>query len=424
MSKRRILTTITLIMAILSVFVFSGCTIRGMSAYEIAVRNGFIGTEAEWLHSLKGSDGSDITVEDLFEQYLQQNPDATYDSFLTEYLTFEYTPTATAAAKALRSSVRITAGFQKASDNQQYSSGGSGVIYNIDNDGTAYILTNYHVIYDSSARGNGISTAISVFLYGKDSTYQVNATFLSGSEDNKILKNSDIALLKTTSPLPSGYQAAEIADSNNISVGQPVIVAGNPAGMGIAVTSGIISVDSEHITMSPLDFTEINLRVIRIDAAVNRGNSGGGLFDSQGRLIGIVNAKIIDESIENIGYAIPSNIAAGIAYNMLNNGGSKKVLGITTVADSSSMVYNSQTGGASIKEDIVIYSITSGSLAAMSGLKVGDILLSASLDNGGSWLPLNRNFYLSDYLYYAKDNDKLLLKLSRGGTEREVSIQF
>ena len=64
--------------------------------------------------------------------------------------------------------------------------------------------------------------------------------------------------------------------------------------------------------------TEVSFRVMRVDAPVNSGNSGGGLFDGQGKLIGIVNAKIVDEGVENIGYAIPSNVAVSIANNIID----------------------------------------------------------------------------------------------------------
>lgn len=137
--------------------------------------------------------------------------------------------------------------------------------------------------------------------------------------DNEVLKNSDA-------------KEVEIANSNEINVGDKAIAIGNSEALGISATSGIVSVDSEYITMLSLDEKAyVDHRVIRIDTAVNGGNSGGGLFNSNGQLIGIVNAKITDDSIENIAFAIPSNVAISIAQNILNNNGyfMRLILGVT-----------------------------------------------------------------------------------------------
>ena len=100
--------------------------------------------------------------------------------------------------------------------------------------------------------------------------------------------------------------AVSFGDSDNVAVGQTAIAIGNPEAEGISVSSGIISVTSEDITMTAVDESStVTMRVIRTDTAINSGNSGGGLFDTQGKLIGIVNAKMKTEKAENIAYAIP-----------------------------------------------------------------------------------------------------------------------
>ena len=112
------------------------------------------------------------------------------------------------------------------------------------------------------------------------------------------------------------------------------------------------------------------IRVVRIDAPVNGGNSGGGLFDVNGNLIGIVNAKLVDEEVENIGYAIPSDIAIGIADNIIKNcNGTDKLnvqkatLGITLKTIYTKSVYDTGTLKANIIETVAIDSITANSLA-------------------------------------------------------------
>lgn len=81
-----------------------------------------------------------------------------------------------------------------------------------------------------------------------------------------------------------------------MTVGDSVIAIGNPNAGGIAVTQGILSMESEYITMTAADnVSTVQIRVMRVDAAINGGNSGGGLFNDSGELIGIVNAKVVSE---------------------------------------------------------------------------------------------------------------------------------
>ena len=183
-----------------------------------------------------------------------------------------------AASKAVLSSVSIIT----------TSAAGSGVIYEIDKErGEAYIITNYHVVYEQGSK-TGIASAIKVFLYGMEATeYGIDATYVGGS------MNYDIALLHvkgSTVLMESCARAADVADSDKVSILDTAIAIGNPEGNGISATVGYVNVDSENILVS-FQGTNVQLRVMRTDAAVNSGNSGGGLFNDKGELIGIVNAK-------------------------------------------------------------------------------------------------------------------------------------
>ena len=277
---------------------------------------------------------------------------------------------------------------------QTYYSSGSGVIYNVDKDGNAYVLTNYHVVYDAdSDTDNHISEKIYIYLYGlENESYAIEAKYVGGSP------NYDIAVLKVTENeiIKNGFNAgtvaaAELADSNNITPGNTAIAIGNPTSSselgGISATNGVVSVDSEYITMTAADErSEVTYRLIRIDTPVNAGNSGGGLYNAEGKLIGIVNAKISTSSIENIGYAIPSNVVRAVADNIIyysQNGSYSNVmrciLGITVTTDEMSTYYDTQKGILQKLESVIIAEITNGGLAD-GKLQANDVIKSIKIN--------------------------------------------
>lgn len=320
-----------------------------------------------------------------------------------------------ATAKGLRSSVSVTCRFTAKRGNSSYGSAGSGIIYRLNkNAGTAYILTNYHVVYDAdSSASDGISPKITVYLYGSEySGLGYTATYVGGSMtyDIAVLRIEDEALSEADAAM-----AVTVGNSGSVTVGEQAIAIGNPEGEGIAASAGVVSVDSEKITMTGADNqTSVTMRLMRIDTAVNSGNSGGGLFNNRGEWIGIVNAKIIDESVENIAYAIPSNIAAGVADNIIDhNSGSVRLatLGIETVLSDSRAVYDAQTGKVSILETITVNNVTEGGLAD-GKLEKDDVFVSASLH--GETLDLTRQHDLPDLLLTARVGDTLTLTMLRG----------
>lgn len=189
---------------------------------------------------------------------------------------------------------------------QILSGAGSGVI--ISEDG--YILTCAHVV----------SGADSITVATSDGT-EYDAT-LTG-----IYEEGDIAVLKIEA---TGLQAAVMGDSSTVQLGETVYAVGNPGGtLGGTITDGIISAVDRTINVS-LDETSnsgwgnssrvISLDVLQTSAAVSPGNSGGGLFNSRGELIGIVNAKSSGESQEGLGFAIPVNKAWEIGESLINTG--------------------------------------------------------------------------------------------------------
>ena len=342
-----------------------------------------------------------------------------------------------AASKTLMSAVSVYANFEvtstgfpgsfPSSGTTKKTMAGSGVIYKLDKDrGDAYIITNYHVIYyNNSSTKNNVSDDITVFLYGQEyQKYAIAATYIGGSQ------NYDIAVLKVTGSSvlkASQARAADIADSDAVSVLETAIAVGNPEAEGLSVTVGHVNVDSENITMTSVDETkQLSMRVMRVDAAVNEGNSGGGLYNNSGELIGIVNAKINTSSVENIAYAIPSNIATAIADNIIYycDGTEKEsvyrcILGITVTASESRAVYNTEDGTVHIVESVIVSDVTGGGLAD-GKLQKEDVLKSVTIE--GKTYEISRTFHVVDRMLTARVGDTVTFTVLRGGEEVSVTM--
>ena len=195
---------------------------------------------------------------------------------------------------------------------------GSGVI--ISEDG--YIVTNNHVVSDTD-NGNTLADKIVVRLRNGE---EYSARLVGRDAD------ADIAVIKIEA---TGLSASVWGDSDALDVGERIVVVGNPLGkLGGTVTTGIISASDREITV---DNTKMNL--IQTDAAVNPGNSGGGMFNMSGELVGIVNAKSSGTGIEGLGFAIPGNDAKSVVEQLLQYGyvRGRVYIGVT--------FYEASTGG-------------------------------------------------------------------------------
>lgn len=247
------------------------------------------------------------------------------------------------------------------------SGAGSGVI--ISEDG--YILTCAHVI--SGANSITVTTA--------DET-EFTASVAGSYEDG------DIAVLKIEA---EGLQAAILGDSDNIQLAETVYAVGNPGGtLSGSITDGIISATARTISISienndgpyglGVNTRTVSLNVLQTNAAVSPGNSGGGLFNANGELIGIVNAKSSGENQEGLGFAIPINTAQEIAVSLINEGsysapsagnnGNGAALEITVVEISPAVAHmNNRESG------VYVQSVKEGG-ASDGKLKVNDRLIS------------------------------------------------
>lgn len=304
---------------------------------------------------------------------------------------------------------------------------GSGVIYSLDKEnGDAYIITNYHVVYHSySAASNKISDRIKLYLYGMEyDKYAIPATYVGGSMayDLAVLKVEGSDILKMSNAL-----AAEFADSDDVAILETAIIVGNPNGM--SATAGYINIDSEYITMLGTDnVTAVEMRVMRTSAPVNSGNSGGGLYNAKGELLGIVNAKKVADGTDNIGYAIPSNIAKYVTENIIDNCDGtdnesvyKCALNINVGVAASRAEYNEQTAEIKKIETVVISAVGQG--GAMSGkLYVGDVVTSLSV--GAREYEITRSFQVIDLLLTARVGDTVTFSIIRNGESLSVAVEI
>ena len=234
--------------------------------------------------------------------------------------------------------------------NQVESGAGSGVI--ISSDG--YILTCAHVV-------DGAST-ITVTIGDKDYT----ATLVG--EDT----TSDIAVIKIDA---DGLTPATMGNSDSLKVGQSVMAVGNPLGeLGGTVTGGMISALNRSVTIQ--GSSSVNtMSLIQMDASVSPGNSGGGLFNMNGELVGIVNAKSSSSDAEGLGFAIPINDAIKVAQELLENGyvTGRPYLGITYLAVTDAQTA-SQLGVNAY--GVYVVEVVKGGPAEKAGLQAGDRIVS------------------------------------------------
>lgn len=261
---------------------------------------------------------------------------------------------------------------------------GSGVIISPD----GYIVTNHHVV--SSAQ------SLEVTL-NNNQTY---AAQMVGSDPN-----SDIALLKIEPGEPLPY--LPFGDSDQTQIGEWVLAVGNPFNLTSTVTAGIISAKARDLGK--------NQSFIQTDAAVNPGNSGGALVNTQGHLIGI-NTAISSVTGAYVGYsfAVPANIAKKVVEDIMEFGAVQTgILGIQTIT---SPEYLAKERGIKQLEGVYVEGVESASGADLAGVKQGDIIV--QIDR----VKIKKYADLTGYLSSKRPEDKVLLTLLRDGKTRELPV--
>ena len=414
---------------------------------KITLRDGRDGTNGtngkdgkDGTNGIDGKDGKDLSIQDIYSEYKNQYPDSqiTFAEFLETYLSYSDEKNILATNSALRSVLKVYSEYYVTQrtffgETKGVSmSAGTAVIYKITDEYT-YLLSNYHVVYESAANsdnGGKIARRIVGYVYGtnggpvstgtKDGDYDVynfsegglNIEFVGGA----ITYDLSLLRVKTEDLKKVNPNAAEVKFASEYHTGQTAIAIGNPENEGISATQGIISVDSENIVLS-IDGTQRAYRSIRIDTPLYSGNSGGGLFNLDGELIGITNAGDGDD--QNVNYAIPLSIVKNVAENLMRNcvntdetSVKKPLLGVTVESKNARYVYDSASGLGYVKEDIVVTDISDNSIAKKLGFTAGDIIEEIVI-NGTSHV-VNRSYEIGDLLLTIKSGDTISVKCLRG----------
>ena len=275
---------------------------------------------------------------------------------------------------------------------------GSGIILTSD----GYIVTCKHVVDGAES--------IKVIL-NDDKEYDAK---LIGSDTR-----SDLAVLKIDK---TGLTPATLGDSDMLTVGEDVIAIGNPLGeLRGTATSGIISALSREVTVE-----NTKMKLIQTDAAISPGNSGGGLFNASGSLVGIVNAKASSSNSEGLGFAIPVSSVKTIISNLIDHGYvlGRAYLGVYTQNVTLSSDTNSGNNGffgnffGSSASCVQIAQIVSGSAAEKAGLKANDLILKVNDTT------IDSNTTLASVISGFNAGDTATLTIQRDGKEQTVSVTF
>ena len=294
----------------------------------------------------------------------------------------------------INTEIELTSGGFFASGGQASSSAVTGSGFIISSDG--YILTNYHVVEEAYRRG----LPLKVIMHDK-TAYE--AQVIGVEEAN------DVALIKIDA---AGLSAVVIADSEGIQVGQRIYAIGNPFGeLLYTMTDGIVSALNREVTVD-----KKVISTFQLSAAVNSGNSGGPVYNTNGEVVGIVSAKIMGNYAEGIGFAIPINDAIAIATELIEHGYlvGRALMGISvqTVSRGQAEYYGWGVEGA------YVISVNEGSAADKAGLRVADIITKMGDDDITSTESLN----LAKRKYKAGDTTAVAIR--RDGEDLELSITF
>ncbi|MCD8205626.1 MAG: S1C family serine protease [Clostridia bacterium] len=404
-----------------------------------------------------GKNGKDFDIYSVYEAYVSETealggePLSLLD-FINEYLDIEYTSSEldeilsieASINRSLMSAVTVIATFygDKRGGTVSSVSTGSGVIVDVDREsGDAYIITNAHVVYNENLVGK-YSTRVHVALYGQEDyieTYVQNGEIIiDGGIETEIVAgvpSYDLALLRVTGSEDiknSSAVAADFVESDYTTVGERVYAIGNPGGYGMSVSEGIVSKDSEYIGIY-FDSGEnlaLYYRVLRTDAALNSGNSGGGLFNADGKIVGLVNSKAGDDDYEGISYALPAGTVRRVVKSMIDaaeessgmtEGISKLVLDVEIDADFVSS-YIDDDGAARRKEAVYVKGVVqSGIGKSRFGFKEGDLIEHLTITSQSGEvredLDIDRLYLISDALISARMGDEVTFTVKRGGVE-------
>ena len=273
---------------------------------------------------------------------------------------------------------------------------GSGII--ISDDG--YILTNNHVVSSSEAEAYyqvSEATKITVSLFNDDTQYEAK---IVGTDEE-----TDLAVIKIEA---TGLTKAEFADSDSIKVGEFAMAVGSPLGLQSSITCGVVSAVNREVT----DSDGKTYTLIQTDAAINAGNSGGALVNSEGKVIGVNTLKLTGDDVEGMGFAIPINSTTDISSQLIQYSKVRRpYIGITGMdLDAETAKRNNLVEGIYVKD------VETFSSAEKAGIKIGDVIIQAD----------GKDVKTMDELNEIKNShnigDEMKIKVNREGEEKELTI--
>lgn len=267
--------------------------------------------------------------------------------------------------------------------------GGSGVVF----DSEGHIVTNNHVV----AEAENVSV-----IFSDGNRYDADVI---GTD-----RLTDIAVLEV---IRSDLTPIETADVSAVSIGDATVAVGSPLGLlgGPSVTTGVVSATGRSL---PVEGGTLLYGLVQTDAPITRGSSGGALVDASGRLIGITTAiAISDVGAEGLGFAVPADLVASVAADLIDNGEvAHALLGVRGSTATRS------TGEATRANGVDVSELTDGSAFARSGGETGDVI--AALDGE----PVRSLEDLISKLRYRRAGETAQVTVDRNGTELTLDVEL
>ena len=409
-----------------------------------------------------GRDGEDLTLMSMMEEVNEEliaqgkQPYTSILDFVEDYFGYVSDEAQEAVSEksiinySLLSSVAIVSEFSSGSLFEQTYSvfTGSGVIVDIDRqNGDAYIVTNAHVVCNTEGSQTEYCNSIYAYLYGSDvmdvdyfvynnvGVQNINGIDASDIEIVGVSLTYDLAVLRVEGSevlARSNAVAASFSEDEVFAVGERVYAIGNPQWEGLSATRGIISRESQNIH---LDIATTVFRVMRTDAAINGGNSGGGLFNMRGELVGIVNsgaASVIEEDgvtindIDNMSYALPATYARRVVQSMIDRYEEnnrtfydvrKATLGVTSVVTDSDILKGFSVGVAqtAIADGAYTQKNSAFSVPEDTGFRVARHYFS---------LDVERSYTVTDAMFAVRQGDTVEIVIERNGQTMYAYITF
>ena len=253
---------------------------------------------------------------------------------------------------------------------QETSGSGSGIIIG-ENETELLIVTNYHVVSDS--------TELSVYFSFDEQEEEKNviSAKIKGYDSQKDLAVISVKLEDIPKEVKAKISIATMGDSSLLKVGEQVVAIGNALGYGQSTTTGIVSALDREVSVAAAGGKVITNKLIQTDAAINPGNSGGALINMKGEVIGINSVKLASQEVEGMGYAIPITAVQEIIGDLMTKETRDKVdeekagyLGVNIIS-----VTNDVAKAYDLPMGVYVKSVVEGSAAEKAGIQAGDVII-------------------------------------------------